>query len=706
MSDRDHQRQRRGESASEHNMGPLAPLVSVGVALRAQQLITRGDHLWTGAILYAIAAGLFSWGVSTWSGLGSWIPQDYHPPQPHPADDRKQILKRVGLMLATLGLSSGAFFGVSDNRFSILGIATWVGAITAFLIAVAGGDVPSGLIRQLQRGLDELRDARRERPLRIRVGATALLLGLIVGTGIFFRLYRLPNVPVEMTSDHAEKLLDVHDVLQGARPVFFPRNTGREAFQFYLTAALIRLTPLTISHLALKVGTVLVSAITIPLAFFLGQVIYGRRVGLLTAGFVAVSRWHVAISRVGLRFPFTPLFATLVLAFLFRAFRHNRRRDWLLCGLTLGFGLHTYTAVRILPLLLVVLVLCKTACDLIDRARATGSTSALGSRPYAESSALDPAFWLNAAWGAAAAGLVFLPLLRYMTEDPSMFWFRASSRLTEVEQALPTAPWRALAANMVDALLMFNYEGCPVWVNTVPGDPALSPVVGPLFVLGAALLLWQVIRHRDRRALYVLASLLVLLLPSALSIAFPEENPSAVRAGGTIPIAALMVALATDGVSRSALRLLPTHRKAAQVLVPAILLVSAAYLTYTWYFVTYDRQYRGVAWNATEMAQVVRSFGDKEGGLEHAYHIPYRRWVDPRLIAIGAGDITWDNLVQDLDQLRDHAKDGEPKLYLLHVNDRESIRALRAHLPRGRLELYRSPVPNRDFLVYHVPAAN
>src|SRR5690606_539513 len=191
----------------------------------------------------------------------------------------------------------------------------------------------------------------------------ALALLAITGVALFFRAYRLDAIPIEMTSDHAEKLLDVNDVLLGRRPIFFGRNTGREFFQFYLTAALVWLTPLTTSHLALKVGTVLVGLVTVPLTYLLARQEYGRLVGLLAAFFLAVSHWHVAITRVGLRFPFTAAFAVPALFFLLRAMRHNRRNDWLAAGLVLGLGLHTYTAIRIVPVLFVALVGLKAALD-------------------------------------------------------------------------------------------------------------------------------------------------------------------------------------------------------------------------------------------------------------------------------------------------------------------------------------------------------
>jgi hypothetical protein len=63
-----------------------------------------------------------------------------------------------------------------------------------------------------------------------------LLVLAVVVVIVFFRVYRLTEVPAEMVSDHAEKLLDVQAVLGGQTSIFFPRNTGREAFQFYLTA--------------------------------------------------------------------------------------------------------------------------------------------------------------------------------------------------------------------------------------------------------------------------------------------------------------------------------------------------------------------------------------------------------------------------------------------------------------------------------------
>ena len=84
-----------------------------------------------------------------------------------------------------------------------------------------------------------------------------------------------------MVSDHAEKLLDVNDVLNGQLRVFFPRNTGREAFQFYWTALMIKLFNTGVSFMSLKLGTTLIGLFTLYYIYRLGNEIGNRWVALL-----------------------------------------------------------------------------------------------------------------------------------------------------------------------------------------------------------------------------------------------------------------------------------------------------------------------------------------------------------------------------------------------------------------------------------------
>lgn len=691
-------------SRRKRDLAPVALVVALGLALQAQQLLSPFDRVVLGVILYGLAVGLFLWGSSrpTAGELGPRVPgAAVYAESSLERDISGSIRARLGLL--TLPLALVAYRGFAQNRFSTLGLLAWLGALVSYSLAVVGFAPVACSFERVRHWCQELLDTVRRGGLRLHLSRTTMLLAGITLGGIFLRVYRLPGVPPEMTADHAEKLMDVYEVLNGARRIFFPRNTGREAMQFYLTAALIRFTPLTIGYLALKVGTALVSIVAVPLTYALGRSIYGRRVGLLAATSVALSRWHVAISRVGLRFPFTPTFVALTLVFLFRAFRHNRRTDWLACGLSLGAGLHSYTAVRFVPLLLFVLTVAKAVFDALQWLRRRGTGDEPLPRRWVESTALSSRFWGHALLGAGASVLVFLPLLRYWHDEPDMFWFRAMTRLSDAERSLPGAPWQILLENVKDALLMFNYRGGPVWVNTVPGDPVLDPVTGGLFVLGVAFVLWRLLFRGDRRGTYLLLSLFILLLPSALSLAFPGENPSVVRAGGAIPIVALLAALPVQAVVRALDDALPSGGRWRMLVLLAALFATMAVLTNGWYFGEYAWQYRRAAWNTTEMGRVARAFADSVGGLDQVYHIPYPWWADTRNIGINAGDVTWKNAVHDLDDLQDHVADRWPKLYLLHVDDLAARNALQFYFPAGRLQRYQSAVPGQDFLIYFVP---
>ncbi|MCA9939314.1 MAG: glycosyltransferase family 39 protein [Anaerolineales bacterium] len=664
---------------------------SLILALRAQQLLPDSAHTDAAVWLFLAAILLFLGGIHFWPDAGSQSGEDW----PTIAPPAQTVYTMAGhpwwqlvLVLASSALAAFAYRHFAFDTFTRSGVLAWVGSLALFLLTFA--ELPAAW---LQERLARLRQG--EWPIRLHWHRLALLLIFLVA--VYFRVHRLAQVPSELGSDQAEKLLDVQDVLNGLRPIFFPRNTGREAFQFYLTALLIRYTPLEISHLALKVGTVMISLLAFPFTYLLSKELFDRRMGLLTVTLLSISHWHVAISRVGLRFPFTPAFAAPTLYFLVRAFRTNRRNDWLACGLFLGVGLHTYIPMRMVPLLLLLLVLLKAALD---------GRLARRRRPPTESTALRWAFWQNGVLAGATSFLVFLPLFRYMMDQPSMFWYRVTTRSSDALGQ--ESVWQTLAVfwqNVKNAALMFNYRGDVVFANTIPFSPVLDWVTGGLFVLGLVYLLWRLVARRDRRPLYLLLMLFMLVLPSILSIAFPNENPSVVRTGGAIPIAMMIAALPLWATWN---RFAGTFAGAGRFYVALLLLtifVMAGRENYNWYFVRYDEQFRHSIWNASEMGQVVRGFVDSIGDFDHAYHIPYPYWVDTRAIAIDAGNINWNNVVMDVrSALEQQRLDPAPKLYLYYLPDSDARQWLHQIFPSGTDSHYASQVgPDKDFGVYFVP---
>ena len=143
----------------------------------------------------------------------------------------------------------------------------------------------------------------------------------------------------------------------------------------------------------------------------------------------------------------------------------------------------------------------------------------------------------------AVAFLVFMPLARYAVEDPQMFLFRGVSRIaSDRVDEVPKNAFAIFGSNVLEALLFFNWSGDAVWVNTIPRLPILDPVSGGLIVIGASWCAYRLIAHREVRYGYLGILVFAGMLPSVMSIAYPGENPSTVRMGAVIPLAAVVTA--------------------------------------------------------------------------------------------------------------------------------------------------------------------
>ncbi|MAG37284.1 MAG: hypothetical protein CL878_13705, partial [Dehalococcoidia bacterium] len=220
-------------------------------------------------------------------------------------------------LLAILILSAFvAFVQAGGGLFRPLGVGAWLLAVGSFLLAF--GDFRWSKLRSWRRSLDAWRAG-----LRIRLSWELAAFLAIWLLGCFLLFYRLPTVPEEMISDHAEKLLDVKDVLDGQNKIFFERNTGREALQFYLSAVLAE-AGLGLTFMTLKTGTALIGVFAIPATYALTRVWFGAPVALTAGFFIAVSRWHLTVARAGLRFTFLPVLAALTGLFLLRAMRYRQ----------------------------------------------------------------------------------------------------------------------------------------------------------------------------------------------------------------------------------------------------------------------------------------------------------------------------------------------------------------------------------------------
>jgi hypothetical protein len=581
------------------------------------------------------------------------------------------------LLLLPLALANAvlAFLAAADNTYRWYGVVAWLLAAGLFMLIFWQRDPERTLWGRLGLSRDGW-----------RLSWTALAVAGLILIGIWFRFWRLAELPREMTSDHVEKLLDMHDLVTGKRPIFFVRNTGREPWQFYWTFMFMRLFDLDTKFFALKLGTAVVGLLTFPGVYLLGRELFGRWVGLWATLFTAVASWPVILSRIGLRFPFAPAVTAWSLLFLLRGLRFGRRNDFLLLGLSLGIGLQGYTAFRAMPLAVVV---C-WGLVLVFR------PSSLALRPTS--------LIRNALLTVLVAVVVFIPLGRFALEHPDDFWMRSLSRMADPNQPIQDGVPLTFLKNLYNLALMFHWKGDDVWVNTLADAPVLDPLLGGLLMLGLFIVLWRCLRLRDPIAPLLLIAGAILLLPSALSLAYPIENPSVVRSGSAIPavmtVAALPVGLGLERGTRA----LRGRQRGLLALGALALAVAVTTINYQRYFGDYWEQHQRRALNTSEIAAAIRGFIVSGGDPSNAWIIAWPYWIDTRGAGIELGDPTWNNVVLNVEDLDTHTDQPRPRFYVLYLQDQETLDRLQALFPQGWASLYISERPHRDFLMFYVPS--
>jgi 4-amino-4-deoxy-L-arabinose transferase-like glycosyltransferase len=366
---------------------------------------------------------------------------------------------------------------------------------------------------------------------------------LLVATAL--RLVAFGEVPPGLYHDEAYHGLDAVDILQGQRSFYFPANNGREPLFIYLIALAVGL--LGRSPFALRLVAFFAGLLTVAATAAMGRVLFSRRAGVLAAAVLAVTLWHVHLSRVGFRAVLLPLFVALVAwqgALGIRgaeaqeskgAGKQARRtgwwRHWLAAGAFYGLSFYTYTAARFTPV----------------------AVAAFGLYVLATRPAIRPWRRLRSAWAAIrgwlwrgvglavlAALLVVAPLAVYAVGHPGVVLGRPG----QVSVFNPVIHggdlWGTLAAHTLRTLGMFFVRGDRIWRHNVPWRPIFDPLLGAAFILGLVIALRRA--RRQPAAGFVLIWTTVMSLPTFLA----EDAPHFLRAVGVLPLVVFLPALGLD----------------------------------------------------------------------------------------------------------------------------------------------------------------
>lgn len=382
-----------------------------------------------------------------------------------------------------------------------------------------------------------------------------LLLAIILAFGLWARLWRLESLPPGLYTDEAFYALDAVEVINGARPIYFPANNGREPLYIYLLAGSIQL--LGHTPLAVRLPAALLGSLTVLAAYGLGRTLFNPRLGLMVAALTAGSLWAIALSRIGLRATtLPPLAAFMITAAVqaWRAHQHSKRNAWWLtvfAGALFGLCFYTYISARLIPL----------------------SCVAVGLFWYiAKRSSFPTTRWLVTF--AVPALLIITPLAVFAAQNPAVYFGRVE-QVSVIDQGA-----RSLFDNLFAVLGMFSWQGDLNVRHNLPGRPVFDWVLGALFWSGVALAAYWGWAKRELACVLALVWLATMLLPTWLS----NEAPHFLRAIGAMPMVFVFPALALDWLWNKTGRL---GQGALSLVLSGSMLFSAAT-----YFTTYAQDER------------------------------------------------------------------------------------------------------------------
>ncbi|MEZ4767225.1 MAG: PA14 domain-containing protein [Caldilineales bacterium] len=708
----------------------VALIVAFVLAVRGTSLLYPPDYSANGW-LWALAATLLA--AFAFASLQRREGERLPAARPAPFVPLPRMATGFVLMLAGLALAIVTVVSLSlyDNHETMRWV--WVGGLTllVFGAAVVGALGPvDGRREKTEEAENEEGERGREgatdrRLLWLELGGVALLMLL----AIFLRIYRLNQMPPGIFVDETNAALDALRIMEGRPDSIF--GTGwfetPTMYAFYLVA-LFKF--LGTTFVALKAASLIPAILTVAAMYPLARLMFGIPTAFAATFILAVSRWHMTMSRWGWNEVAPLLFMILALYFLLRAARDKRASDYALGGLFLGLGHYTYLASRLTLVLVLLYLLYRVAFERGFVRRQWRGLIIFFALYLAVISPLlvtyvrNPFTYSNRSSQVSILNDMQAAYLAQQTPAPKIVGqvMRALGQPKEIS-LLP------LQESAIRHLEMFLAAGDRNPRHNLPGAPMLDPVTGSLLILALGFALFQVFRPNaspdgpgdvvagisgGHRFALLLLWLLVPLLGGILTRL--DEAPQAYRtlaAVGGVALLAGDASVRSVRVFNSLLR-----REAGDVRwvqwIPAgamaLLLVWGATLNYRLYFDVQAKD--GRVWQAfspietTVASEVAARMDDHSLYLSpRLYHFSPLKFLTYRSVADGGG-----GLDHPAYQLADPVSDlpisdpfAQDALFLLDTYYQDVPELFTTYYPGASFELVEGPGGNPLYLSVTVP---
>ncbi len=387
---------------------------------------------------------------------------------------------------------------------------------------------------------------------------TRFLFWILFFMALVVRLWRFGSVPADMNQDEAFAGYEAWSLLHygidsaGYRfPVYLTAwGSGMNALESYLMIPFLSIFGLKIW--VVRLPQLIVAMLSIPTAYCIGKLLWGRRGGLIAMLLLAFCPWHILLSRWGLESNLAPGF--LLFGFYFFLKGMEKPKFYILSALFYGLSLYAYATIWVIVPLIVFAELLIAF--------------------FRKKLRFDRYFWIS-------TGLLFLlalPLLLFLLVNygaipeirspilsiPKLLYFRSG------EVSLKNIP-----DNLRNLFQILWKQSDGLRWNFADRYGLLYPITLPFSALGLIVCLVRIIRQKNEKE----ALLLVQLLAGFLLGALVKVNVNRVNIL-FIPL----VLLAAEGFDWICDRFKPSF-----ILIEVVYLVFFGFFTH-YYFTEYSVQ--------------------------------------------------------------------------------------------------------------------
>ena len=388
-----------------------------------------------------------------------------------------------------------------------------------------------------------------------------LLVAALLFLAAFFRLYRIHSQPASLWLDESLTALNALEIIDGKNAPLWgmtPLDRWRpdwvKTSNLYLYYVVLVFKIFGTGYLGLKMVSLLPAIGSVAASYFLFKEISNRAVAFVSAFLLAVSQWHVTISRWGWDAVLMSFLQLVCYGLLLRGLRTGERWQLILSGVVMGLCLYTYIASWIALLVALIFIVLEPVCT--RRAVFSGFQNVL--------------FFLT------ACGAGFAPIGAHYLNHPTDLTVRVAE--VSLPRSIQSAQeFRPLWENGAKYALFFNSKGDSNPRHGLPRAPSLDFLAAIFFFFGTIFCLrcW---RHSP-----VLLMLLwfVLGLQAGL-LADPGDAPNAYR---IFMISPVVCYFSGTGIVISLDTLSPMLNRWGRMILIVLLMGSIGALNYWAYFI-------------------------------------------------------------------------------------------------------------------------